>query len=109
MKIYHYDKVTKQFLGESEASLDPVATLKRGDTYLLPACATFEMPPESIEGKYIIWDGKWVYVTIPEPPIEPIPTKEELEAQELERKIRVEMDRILREQAIASLKAREEI
>lgn len=72
---------------------------------MLPTSATFDMPPENEEGKKVVMvDKKWMQVDIPKPePIpEPIPpTKEELEAREVEILIQAKM----RELAITALKA----
>ena len=46
MDIYHYHPATNEFIGTSEARLDPLETQKRGENvYLLPACATHLEPP----------------------------------------------------------------
>jgi hypothetical protein len=111
MKVYHYDKETNEYIGETEARLDPLELkLNKIERWLLPAHATFDVPPESEEGKMIVMvDGQWTKIDKPMPPVEPIPTTEELRAIELETKIQTEMNRILREQAITSLKAKGEI
>lgn len=106
MKIYHYDSDTKEYAGSSEAKLDPLELeLNKKEIYMLPANATFDMPPESKVGKMVIrTNEKWTQVDIPkpEPILEPIPpTKEELETQEKETLVQAK----IRELAITALKA----
>lgn len=63
MKIYNYDKDTKEFLYESEAKLDPLETqLQRRDCYSIPAYAT-TIPPVFREGKTPVYEAdNWVLV-----------------------------------------------
>ena len=63
MKIYNYDKDTKEFLDESEAKLDPLETkLQRRECYLIPAYAT-TIPPVFREGKTPVYEAdNWVLV-----------------------------------------------
>jgi hypothetical protein len=96
MKIYHYDRETGIYIGETYASIDPLETEKQGEPiYLCPACATFDTPPQVQEGKYLKRDaGKWLQENIPTPPEPekiPEPTAEEIAAVELEHKIQAEL------------------
>ena len=61
MKIYHYDPDTKELLGESEASLDPLETQQQGkDVFLIPANATDKKPPTIGVNQQATFDGsKW--------------------------------------------------
>lgn len=110
MKIYHYDRATGIYIGESQARLDPLETLRqKTNVYLLPAYATFTAPPVIPEGKQAAFiSGKWVLEDIPKPPEPekpPEPTEEEIKALELETKIQAE----LRAMAIERLQAKGEI
>lgn len=110
MKIYHYDRETGIYIGESEARIDPLETAKqKKDIYLLPAYATFTAPPVIPEGKQAAFiSGKWVLEDIPKPPEPekpPEPTEEEIKALELESKIQAE----LRAMAIERLQTKGEI
>lgn len=58
MKAYLYDEITKEFISEVNAQIDPLETkLKGEDVYLLPANATFEKPLDKAEGKAVVFDG----------------------------------------------------
>jgi hypothetical protein len=60
MKIYHYNSETKEFIGESEAKIDPMATKRIGSpVYLTPANSTIIQPPKIEKGKSIIFDNEW--------------------------------------------------
>ncbi len=60
MKIYCYDKDSKELLGEEQAQKDPLESMLQGkDVWLLPAHATFEVPPAKETGKAIIFDNGW--------------------------------------------------
>ena len=106
MKIYSYTN-TGEYIYSQDASLDPLELELNGkEIYLLPAFATFEVPPEPQEGKLILWTGKWELIDIPKPiiqeePIVPPLSKEEQDAIDLEVLIQ---DKI-RQQAIEALKA----
>ena len=64
MKIYNYDKTTKEYLFESEASLDPQATKNQGkEVYLIPDCATDKKPPSIHEHEVLIFDNVWKIVS----------------------------------------------
>ena len=64
MKIYNYDKTTKEYLFESEASLDPQATKNQGkEVYLIPDCATVKKPPSIQEHEVLIFDKVWKIVS----------------------------------------------
>lgn len=60
MKVYYFYE-TGEYAGEKEARLDPLESLFQGrDVFLLPAGATFEVPPIPAEGYARCWiDGKW--------------------------------------------------
>lgn len=63
MKIYNFDKITKEYLFESEASLDPQATKNQGkEVYLIPDCATVKKPPSIQEHEVLIFDKSWKIV-----------------------------------------------
>lgn len=65
MKIYSYDKETKEYIGSSEARKDPLELKKFKKTrYIIPSHSTIEVPPENTDPrKIIIWeDSKWVAV-----------------------------------------------
>ena len=48
MKIYHYHKETREYLGKVEARIDPLETAKQGKSvYSLPAYASFKSPPKT--------------------------------------------------------------
>jgi len=48
MNIYHYHPNTFEYLGASEAKIDPLETAKAGvPVYLIPANATTDQPPEA--------------------------------------------------------------
>lgn len=52
MKIYHYHKKTGEFLGESDARIDPLETAKQvKGVYSLPGHSTFEFPPKISKNK----------------------------------------------------------
>jgi len=58
MQIYHFNHETGEYVGSSEARLDPVA-----GTPVMPAFATSAAPPEPVVGKAIVIDhdsGQWV-------------------------------------------------
>lgn len=56
-KSYNYDRTTKEFLNETDASLDPLETELAGeDVFLLPANATFVAPPSVEANEMQVWD-----------------------------------------------------
>lgn len=60
MKIYNYDKITKEYLFESEANIDIEATKKAGiDIYYLPADATNVKPPKTVKFEVAIYENGW--------------------------------------------------
>lgn len=62
MKVYNYDRRTKEYIGSENAYLDKAATLREGkEIYLLPAFATFVSPPDKKEKNQVfVWNGrKW--------------------------------------------------
>lgn len=63
MIIYNYDKLTKEYIGESEAPLNPVATQREGhDVYMLPACSTELKPPKTKKNETVIFNDGWCIV-----------------------------------------------
>lgn len=70
MLVYHFDQVTGQHVGMSDADASP---LEPG-VYLIPAFATDKKPPVAPEGKFASFDGsKWALRDIPTPEQEPEP------------------------------------
>lgn len=62
MKIYNYDRVTLQYIGESNADQSPL----EADVWLIPAYATTIPPLEQLENKLVCFiDGLWVYQELP--------------------------------------------
>lgn len=60
MKIYNFDEITKEYLFESEASLDPQATKNQGkEVYLIPDCATVKKPPSVQKNEICIFLNGW--------------------------------------------------
>lgn len=63
-KIYSFDKVTKEYLGETIAPLDPVLTKKNGKpTYACTITSTFQKPPKVKKNEIQLYDSvndKWV-------------------------------------------------
>ena len=58
--IYHYHRVTKEFLGSSVARIDPK---EAEPTPLIPANATLDAPPEAGENQSAVFeDGAWALV-----------------------------------------------
>ena len=52
MKIYLYDRDTKEYICGKNAFLDPLETKKQGkEVYLIPANAVLDEPPAAVEGK----------------------------------------------------------
>lgn len=80
MKAYLYDEVTKEFISEVNAQVDPLESQIKGeDIYLLPANASFTPPLEEKNGFIVVFKGdKWVYEEITESELLPEPTEEEL-------------------------------
>lgn len=83
MKAYKYDSETKRYAGTVNCQLDPLETRAQGhDVWLLPGDATWEEPLPEKEGYYVVWDGDdWQYEKIPEPPVPPEPTEDEMKAK----------------------------
>lgn len=55
--IYIFDNKTKEFIGESKAYIDPVATKKNGrETYSCTTTSTFQKPPTIKENEIQIYD-----------------------------------------------------
>ena len=72
MKVYHYDQISKIYVGEGEAKLSPLDKQKYNkDVYLIPGYATDVEPPEELPGKervYNVETGEWEYQDIPAVP-----------------------------------------
>lgn len=69
MKIFHFNELTGELIGEGIADADP---LDEGN-WLIPAHATNVKPPDVVEGstRHFIAGG-WEYKEIPPPPPEPV-------------------------------------
>ena len=68
MRIYHYHSNTREYLGESDARIDPLETELQGkNIYLCPAHATFTKPDiEVLTGERLCFeDGRWMARLIP--------------------------------------------
>ena len=63
-KQYFYNQLTKQFLYESDAFIDPLQTKKNNEQiYILSVNATFEQPLEAKPGYAVVFNGeKWQYI-----------------------------------------------
>jgi len=61
MIIHHYDPITGEYQGTSEARLDPMATKRaKENIYLIPANTTDVAPPELVERQAALWvNGVW--------------------------------------------------
>lgn len=60
MIIYNYDSITFEYIGESQASLDPEESKKQGkDIYLIPANATDKKPPKTKTNEICVFDDGW--------------------------------------------------
>lgn len=64
MKIYHYDDITKEFIKETDAKLDPLELeINKKEVFLIPRNATPIKPPTMKKGKACIFDGeKWTHI-----------------------------------------------
>ncbi len=66
MKLYYYDRGTKEYLGEAVADMDPLESEKQGEkVYLIPAHATSTPPPATAINEMTIFDdlsGHWSIV-----------------------------------------------
>lgn len=59
MKTVYYFDEKNEYTGTGYAQLDPLETELAGyEVYLLPASATFEVPPPKLEGHAIVWTGE---------------------------------------------------
>jgi hypothetical protein len=68
MKIYHYDAVTGEHIGDGFAKQSPLDAKLGNKVYMIPAHATEIEPPEVVEGKVITFtNGAWEYFDIPTP------------------------------------------
>ena len=52
MKIYNYNRDTGEYVGESDATPNPIS---EGE-YLIPACATTDAPPSVSADEVAVWD-----------------------------------------------------
>lgn len=87
MKVYHYDPQTLEYIGESEAPLDPLETDLQGeDVFLIPSYATTE-PPTLEEGKLTKYINGWILEDVPIPQA---PTLEE-KIQEINNQVRLKI------------------
>lgn len=61
MIIYEFNETTREYIGEIEASLDPVATEIAGENvYLIPAFATELKPPKTGKNETVLFlNGAW--------------------------------------------------
>lgn len=63
MIIYNYDEITKEYIGQCNADLDPEETKKQGkNVYLIPANATTKKPPKAKEHEAVIYNNGWEIV-----------------------------------------------
>jgi hypothetical protein len=59
MKLYNYSASTGEYLGKSEAQLDPLESIKAGtDVFLNLATATLIAPPEAGANQKAVWQGE---------------------------------------------------
>ena len=59
MKIYNFNKITGEFLGESTAHIDPLETQQQEkNVYLMPANATLIAPPTVNKNEVAIFNGE---------------------------------------------------
>ena len=57
MLLYQYDENTKEYIGYTEAYIDPLESIVQGkDIYLYPPCTTEQVPPELKEGYIILYN-----------------------------------------------------
>lgn len=133
MKLYHYHKETGEYVGETDARLDPLETQKQGkDIYAIPAQASTDKPPATgsnkrakrLSGgsgwkivsdfrgsKYWLEDGTEIVITelgklVPKDALSEAPPPPPLTEAELnEQKIQSK----IRQMAIESLKANKEL
>lgn len=64
MIIYNYHPITREYIGYSQAELDPEETAIQGkEIYLIPANATTAIPPKQKKDTCILWTGdSWLVV-----------------------------------------------
>jgi len=62
MIIYNYDSITLEYIGESEARLDPEETrIQKKEIWLLPLYATFIKPIKVAKNKVAVFvNDKWI-------------------------------------------------
>ncbi len=68
MQIFHFDPVTKEYLGASQADESP---LEPG-VFLVPAYSTESEPPAVVDGQRAVFDGEWRVEAIPKKPAVPV-------------------------------------
>lgn len=66
MNIYHYDPISKEYTGLSEAKIDPLEKkLNNKEVFLIPANATKVSIPKISPNEKAVWgDENWKVVTI---------------------------------------------
>lgn len=72
MQVYNYDPETFEYVGESEAALDPMGKAPDGGPrFLMPAFSTAIAPPEEAPGFIRVFDeGVWHQEAIHAPPVD---------------------------------------
>lgn len=72
MKIYNYDPINGEYIGEGVADPDPLEGVDENgnpNNWLIPGGATFIAPPAYMPGNVTVFrDGKWGYVKATEGP-----------------------------------------
>jgi hypothetical protein len=58
MKIHHYHYDTGEFLGGTDARLDPLEIKAGNSIYLIPAYATTDPPPECGPNEIAVWGAE---------------------------------------------------
>ena len=57
MKVYSFNPITKEYAGESNATKDPLMSIKRKkDVWTLPANSTQARPPKTKKNEVATWD-----------------------------------------------------
>lgn len=64
MKIYNYSPDTGEFIGSSEARIDPLETIKqKTDIFLIPNFSTRIEPPAADQNSIAVYENGWVIKT----------------------------------------------